>query len=130
MSSAKVDWTTAEVNRAKLEVELSGELPASWKKSFKTTARLLHRSGEWGEVELKKRTVSVSRLTPGSEENLRHFVESVVEQANATAGLAEVEPDDDERAASAGNEEGPDEQMTQRFRSFSSEADDEGTSSH
>jgi hypothetical protein len=122
MTCATVDWKTAQVNRAKLQVELRGELPSRWRKSFRTTARILDRSGEWGEVELKKRTVSVSRLTPGSEEKLRHFIESVVEQANAATERPDDETDADEQGASNGDEAGPDERMTQRFRAFSGQA--------
>jgi hypothetical protein len=124
MTCTTVDWETAEVNRAKLQVELRGELPSSWKKSFRTTARILGRSQEWGEVELKQRTVSVSRLTPGSEEKLRHFIESVVEQANAATEPPDDGTDADEQVASNGDEAGPDERMTQRFRAFSSQAND------
>jgi hypothetical protein len=77
MTCATVDWETAEVNRAKLQVELRGELPSSWKKSFTTTTR-----------------------------------------------MPDDQTDADEQVASNGDEAGPDERMTQRFRAFSSQAND------
>jgi hypothetical protein len=61
---------------------------------------------------------------PGSEEKLRHFIESVVEQANAATEPPDDETDADEQVASNGDEAGPDELMTQRFRAFSSQAID------
>ena len=124
MSSAKLNWTTATVENSKLEVGLEGEIPSGWTESFETTARLLGR-GEWGEVRVKKQTVRVDDVTPGTEEKLRHFLESVIVQANADHAPPESESesaddDDDE----ADDEEGPDAEMTHRFRSFAGDDQD------
>ncbi len=60
------------------------------------TAQLLS-NGEWEDVVLKKHRVRVDGLRPGSEEKLRFFLESVVQQANATHELSEDEPQDEAR---------------------------------
>lgn len=120
MSAARLNWTTATVKDAKLDVGLEGEIPSGWKNSFETTARLLGR-GEWGQVSIKKQTVRVDDVTPGTEEKLRHFLDSVIAQANADHPPAEseAEPADEDREANDGV--GPDEEMTHRFRSFADE---------
>ena len=120
MSEAKLDWSTAKVKEAKLTVDVVGDIPSGWKDSFDTTARLLGRSGDWGEVSLKgKKGVTVADVTPGSEDRLRHFLESVVEQSNAD----HRQDDDDEEERDDEQDEpdedaGPDAEMSDRFRSF------------
>ena len=122
MAPVTLDWSTAEVKNSKLTVPLGGDIPKGWRKAFAATVRLLG-SGEWGEIQVKRDTVRVSDVEPGSEEKLRHHLEAVVQQANA-----EHEPDEDEEDAApdavqsgpgAGDEdESPDAEMTRRFRSF------------
>jgi hypothetical protein len=122
MTQVSLDWSAAEVENAKLTVPLDGDIPKGWKRSFETTVRLLG-GGEWGEIEVKKDTVRVADVEPGSEEKLRHHLEAVVAQANA-----DHEPDEDDEDAApdadasehgAGDEdEGPDAEMTRQFRSF------------
>ncbi len=113
MSGPKLNWSSAEVKDAELAVALDGDLPKGWKQSFRTTVRLLGE-GEWGEVALKKGTVRVRGVVPGTEEKLRHYLESVVEQANSSHPVEEDESEAAERPA--GN--GPDTEMTEEFRSF------------
>ncbi len=117
MSGIRIDWATARVEDGELAVRLEGERPKGWKRHFRSTARLLGNS-DWGEVELKKGTIYVTAVSPGTEEKLRHHLDSVVEQANAA--LPQPEPDEE-----AGGEDehqhdggGPDAEMTERFRSF------------
>jgi hypothetical protein len=122
MSEPKLDWGKAEVREAELTVTLDGDLPRGWKDTFERTAELLGR-GEWGKLKLKKRTVRVSGVAPGVEDKLRHFLESVVQQANADHLPAESESEADEDARdaedisedSSGTE---DAEMTERFQSF------------
>lgn len=122
MSEAKLDWSTAKVKDAKLTVDIVGDIPSGWKDSFDTTARLLGRSGDWSEVSLKgKKGVTVADVTPGSEDRLRHFLESVIEQSNADHRQDdedEEERDDDEQDESEDEDAGPDAEMSDRFRSF------------
>jgi hypothetical protein len=126
MSDVTLNWSTAKVEDSKLTVDLDGELPSGWKDSFDAVARLLASSAEWGEVSLKgKKSVRVADVSDGSEERLRHFLESVVAQANA-----DHTPDDSDRDEDAEDEEdeggdddrdaaSPDDEMSERFRSFS-----------
>ena len=80
--------------------------------------------GAWGEIEVKRDQVRVSDVAPGSEENLRHHLEAVVAQANTDHEPDEGDEDDAAPDAvqsepGAGNQdEGPDAEMTRRFRSF------------
>jgi len=126
MSDVTLNWSTAKVEDSKLTVDLDGELPSGWKDSFDAVARLLASSAEWGEVSLKgKKSVRVADVSEGSEERLRHFLESVVAQANA-----DHTPDDSDRDEDAEDDEdeggdddrdaaSPDDEMSERFRSFS-----------
>jgi hypothetical protein len=129
MSEPRLDWNSAKVADSKLSVDVSGELSSEWKQSFQTTAQLL-RGGEWGEVVLKKQTVIVQDITPGSEDKLRHHLESIVEQANATG--QEEEPSSAEATGDSEprDSDGPDAEMTSAFRSFAdTEKSDEESSS-
>jgi hypothetical protein len=120
MSEAKLNWSTAAVTDAKLTVELDGDTPSSWKESFKTTARLLDAGGDWGKVQLKKHTVRVGDVHPGSEEKLRHHLESLVEQANAATRPPEPEAGaEDEKS----DPEAPDQRMAERFQAFDEDSD-------
>ena len=126
MSDVKLNWSTAKVDDSKLTVDLDGELPSGWKDSFHAVARLLASSADWGEVSLKgKKSVRVADVSEGSEERLRHFLESVVAQANADHSPDDSERDesgDDAEESEAGDDErddsGPDAGMSDRFRSF------------
>lgn len=125
MTPVTLSWSAAEVKSSKLTVPLEGEIPKGWKKSFEATVKLLG-AGEWGEVQIKRDEVQVSDVEPGSEEKLRHHLESIVTQANADhepeeAGGSEDDeaPDTDEAEPGADEQnDGPDAEMTRRFRSF------------
>jgi hypothetical protein len=115
-----LSWSTAEVKDARLTVALEGEVPKGWKPSFERTVELLGR-GEWGEIQVKKDHVRVADVEPGSEDKLRHHLESIVAQANADTEPDEPEPDEDSE-----QEQGPDAEMASRFREFGqAEADDD-----
>jgi hypothetical protein len=123
MSEVNLSWSEAEVKDAKLSVPLDGEAPKAWRQSFERTVALLGH-GEWGEITVKKDRVLVSDVTPGSEEKLKHHLEGVVAQANAT--LQEVEGgesegNEDERQApdqdGGDQRRDPDAEMAERFRS-------------
>lgn len=120
MSSVKLEWASAEVNDGTLTVGLEGEPPEGWNESFERTVTLLGQ-GEWGEVALQEGTVQVSDVTPGSEEKLRHHLEAIVLQANAAH---DEDADESEEGAEREKREGPDAEMTDRFKAFG-EPDDE-----
>lgn len=119
MADVELNWSTATVKKGKLTVDLEGELASGWKQSFETTVRLLP-GGDWGEVQLKKHSVRVSNVPAGSENKLKHHLESVVEQANAAVRAPESEHDDseDEKA----EPDSPDASMTEAFRAFAEDA--------
>ncbi len=130
MASVKLNWSSAEVKDAKLNVGLEGEFSDEWKNSFKTTVALLDQ-GEWGAVKLKKGTVRVSDVGAGTEEKLRFFLESAVTQANASDA---PDADDEERSTDDGEqdeepENSQDAEMTERFRGFGSEEPESAESS-
>jgi hypothetical protein len=127
MSEPTLDWSSAEVKDSTLTVEVEGDLPDGWEDTFKATVQLLG-GGSWGEIKLEEQKAEVSGLTPGTEEKLRHFLESVVQQANATHHTDE---DEEQKSDEEGEEEGEDseeesegdKQMTERFRSFGEDGD-------
>jgi hypothetical protein len=125
----KLDWSSAEVSDGKLSVAVDGKLSSAWKGSFETVAQLLNH-GDWPAIKLKKGTVTVEDVRPGDEEKLRHFLESVLLQANADQrppDEQQQEPDeDDDRDQRADESEPsqPDEEMATRFREFAEGAGD------
>jgi hypothetical protein len=108
-------------------VALDGKTPPGWKESLATTVRLLG-GGEWGEVAFKKRTVRVKDVVAGQEEKLRHFLDSVVEQANASRP-GETDSPESKTDAESDEAEGPDAEMTKRFRSFAERTPEAGEDS-
>jgi hypothetical protein len=118
MSSVKLGWASAEVENSTLTVALEGDVPKGWKDSFERTVKLLG-DGDWGPVELNKDRVQVSDVPRGSEEKLRHHLESIVDQANA------AHEEDEGRDGDEAEREGPDAEMTQRFREFAEDDEDE-----
>jgi hypothetical protein len=120
MSEINLNWNSAKVKDAQLTVELDGEASSEWRHSFDDTVRLLG-GGDWGRVRVKKQTVRVEEVSPGGEDKLRFFLESVVEQANAT----QRRPDEAEPEAEDDGASGVDGEMTERFRSFSGEDEKE-----
>jgi len=120
MAEVTLNWSTAEVKDGTLRVDLDGQIPKGWRDSFETTVRLLGH-GDWGKVRVKKRAVRVSDVVPGSEEKLRHHLESVVAQANADHREPEsggAEENGAHERAEPSDADGPDAQMAERFRSF------------
>lgn len=112
-SSPRIEWASAEVEDGELQVELAGELPKGWAKRFGAVFARLGADGEqrWGEARVKKGRLLVGGLTEGCEADLRHELESALQQANADLLAGE---DDREQSP----EDGPDARMTAAFRSF------------
>ena len=121
MSDVTIDWSSAEVRRGRLEVGLSDDPAAGWKETFDGTIALLH-GGDWGTVKLKKRRIRVRDVSTGSEERLRHFLESAVAQTNATRQSAEDQASESKEGEETTEPDGPDAEMTERFRSFAHDA--------
>jgi hypothetical protein len=74
-------------------------------------------SGGWGEITLHKKTIKVDDVQEGSEEDLRHLLESVLLQVNS-----DFEPSPDHRRESSVDEDDPrtekDRSMADAFRDF------------
>lgn len=115
METPKLQWSAAAVSDGVLTVPLEGDRPEGWDGVFERTVTLLG-GGEWDEVKLKSDKVRVKGVREGAEDVLHHFLEGVVQEANAA-----VTPDDDEDDASGGDgadEDDPDADLTARFREF------------
>ena len=126
MTNLQLDWSTAEVSDGKLTVSLDERPTDEWAASFERTAQLLDR-GTWPDIKLKKREIIVKEIEAGSEERLRFFLESVIQEANAEHTSDE---DEEQRGASGEDEEAgeeaendPDREMTERFRGFADAAE-------
>jgi hypothetical protein len=124
MSDLQLDWSTAEVSEGKLTVSLDDKPGGQWVASFERTATLLDH-GTWPEITLKKRQIIVKQVEPGTEERLRFFLESVIQEANAEQGSDQEEdsadePEEDEAPEGEDSqaEDDPDTEMTDRFQSF------------
>jgi hypothetical protein len=134
MPEPTLDWSTAEVKDSKLTVQVDGDLPDGWEDTFNTTVKLLG-GGSWGEIKLEEQKAEVSDLAAGDEEKIKHFLESVVQQANATHHSDEDEEQGDGEDGDEHQEDGEeseqesdeDKEMADRFQSFAkddSEAED------
>lgn len=108
----QIDWSTAAVEEATLTVALSGEAPRGWRSRFEAVATLLDRAdGRFGRVSLRGPVITVADVLEGAESDVRHFLESVLMQANADLGLEQGPPAEDE-------EQEADRAMAATFRSF------------
>jgi hypothetical protein len=123
MDTPQLDWSSAQVRDGTLTVEVTGERPKGWKGTFERTVKLLG-GGDWKAVKLKSGKVRVTGVEDGSEASLRHFLEGVVQQANAShqaGGEDDRDGDGDGRDANdagAAERDDPDARMTDRFRDF------------
>ena len=71
--------------------------------------------GDWGEIRLRAATIRVARVVEGEERDIHHFLESLVQQANAEPEReAEREPTP---------QEARDRRLADGFRVFGSEAE-------
>jgi hypothetical protein len=120
MEAPSLEWSAAAVQDGVVTVQVAGDRPKGWKATFLRTVTLLG-AGDWGTVSVKGAKVRVADVPEGSEDELRHFLEAAVQQANAS----HVEPDedaDDRSDESETDDEGDDDdvdaRMTSRFRDF------------
>ncbi|MGI8559046.1 MAG: hypothetical protein ACR2ND_12200 [Solirubrobacteraceae bacterium] len=110
----EIDWSTAHVEDGTLTVQFADATSKPWADRVGAVSERLERAGSgWGKVQVSKKQLQVTAVTPGAEEDLRHFLESAVAQANADF----APPEDSGTAASD-----PDAKMAAAFQAF---ADDE-----
>jgi hypothetical protein len=122
MAAPALRWSAADVHDGILTVEIDGERPKGWKATFAQTVTLLG-GGDWGEVSLKRDTVRVTGVQEGTEDELRHFLEGVVQQANASHVAPEDDGGDQDDEPDEEHEDDGDDsdaRMTSRFREFGS----------
>lgn len=112
----QIDWGSADVERGSLTVALTGRSSKAWRTRFEAVHALLeHSERDWGEVGLTREAIEVEAVREGSEEALRHFLESLVLQVNA-----ELQPDDvgEEALTAADPQMASDRRMAATFRGF------------
>ena len=108
--SPGIDWSSAAVDDGRLTVAVDGRHSAAWSERLEEVLERLGRGGSpWGEIDVGKKKLKVDGVQPGSEADLRHFLETAVLQANADAPPKERK--DSERSDA-------DQAMTDVFRSF------------
>lgn len=118
----ELDWSAVEVTQGSVTLPLSADAPKDWTERFTSVVGLLAPKGgaRWGDVKAGKKAVKVADLQPGAEDDLRHFLESVVAQVNS-----ELHEQPDQQAA---QEEDPqaaqDAESADKLRSFSGEQRD------
>ena len=118
-----IDWASAQIEDGTLTVELTGKGSKAWKARFENVLALLDTPHTtWGETRLNKSTVKVAGVQQGGEPELRHFLESVVLQANSDT--QPETPEDDVEGDDAGGEPDVDEQMTATFKTFAQPQED------
>jgi hypothetical protein len=102
-----IDWGTAEVQGRKLTVWLTSPPSAAWRERARYLIDRLQRGDHgWGQVRAKKDRFVVRDVIEGSEQDVRHFLSSIVAEVNA--GEPEPHSDQDETDA----------RMTACFKSF------------
>jgi hypothetical protein len=129
MAEVSLNWAQASVDGGVLTVPLEGEVPDGWAQHFETTVKLLG-TRQRGQVALEDQGVQVEGVSPGGEDDVRFYLEGVVEQANSAhrADQEQEEGHKDEDAHDREDEQEPqgeDAEMTERFREFAEEPADE-----
>lgn len=111
----QIDWSTAQMRDGTLTVGLTGANAKRWRARFEQVLALLDTPhSRWREVGLVKGAIEVAGVERGSEPELAHFLESVLQEVNADLDPQERR----EKEEPADRAPGPDEQMTATFRSF------------
>ena len=110
MSGIGIDWRSADVRDGRLTVAFTEKPAKDWVERLERVVKRLHRpSTGWQSIEVKKTKLTVDAVAPGSEADLRHFLDSALLQANA-------EPEGDDDAADDRSEQ--DQALTRTFRGF------------
>ena len=114
-----IDWGSAEIEDARLTVDLTGASSKAWKQRFESVLALLETPhSRWGDVRLGKGGIRVAEVQRGTETELRHFLESIVLQVNSELPESEEAQQDAEEEKLADKEAQADRQMTAAFRTF------------
>lgn len=113
MGRIAIDWRTAQVRERELSVALEEPVSAPERKRMTALVDRLQRPGEpWSTITVKKGRLIVSEIADDAEDDVRHFLESLLLEANAaTDDDAEPEQVDEH-----------DQRMTDAFQAFAPEA--------
>jgi hypothetical protein len=112
---ASIDWASAEVRGGDLTVALAGEAERRVGRAGAGHPRAPRPTGSgWGATKVTEAKVTVEAVATGAEEDLRHLLDSAVQQANADS-----RPTAPQDAGDEPSEE--DSAMTEAFRSFAAD---------
>ncbi|MGI8800903.1 MAG: hypothetical protein ACR2KV_01855 [Solirubrobacteraceae bacterium] len=110
----EIDWSTAAVKNGKLTVELTGEQSRGWSEHMEGVVTRLG-SKRWPAIKVGRRRIRVSGVDEDSVDEVRHLLESAVQQTNVDLVEAKETGEDGGR----GDEPtGADQALTDAFRSF------------
>jgi hypothetical protein len=120
-SQGEIDWASAQVADGVLTVALRGDVSKAWAERVERVVERLHRTGGgWESIAVTRSEVKVTAVQAGAEGDLRHFLEGTVMQANADFAPEPEEHDDGDEA-----ETGVDREMTDAFRAFGPDPEDD-----
>ena len=95
-SAREIDWASAAVSGGTLTVELTGEAPRGWRGHFEGVLRLLDQAGGRVGQDLDRPQHDHGRRRARRPRgDLRHLLESVIQQVNADLGLGQDPPEED-----------------------------------
>ena len=113
---ASIDWASAAVKGGDLTVALAGEPSTEWARRAQAILERLERPGSgWGATKVTKTRIQVEAVVAGAEDDLRHLLDSAVQQANADFAAPQESDDAGDGLSEA------DSTMTDAFRSFADE---------
>jgi hypothetical protein len=113
---ASIDWASAAVKDGDLTVALAGEPSTEWARRAQAILERLERPGSgWGATKVTKTSIAVGMVVAGAEDDLRHLLDSAVQQANADFAAPQESDDAGDALSEA------DSAMTDAFRSFAGE---------
>jgi hypothetical protein len=115
MGRIAIDWSTAQVRERELTVAFDEPISALERRRMAALVRRLERPGEpWATIAAKKDRLIVSEIADGAEDDVRHFLESLVLEASAATDDA-----DDARHEQV---DARDQHMTDAFQAFAPES--------
>jgi hypothetical protein len=119
LTRREIDWQTASVEDGTLTVELTGATSKKWGEHFGAVVALLGAShGAWQETTLRKGRIEVKGVREGSEEDIRHFLESVVLQVNVELRPEESATEQAPSRAEENDRRSADRRLSEAFQAF------------
>jgi hypothetical protein len=110
-----IDWSTAVVKDGELTVEVDGEPSRGWSEHVQGVLERLAPSGR-DPIKVTKHRIKVRAVAEAEVDELRHLLESAIQQANAD--LAPAAPEEQAPPQEAAEGDSRDEELTEAFRAF------------